>query len=117
MEVEKRDSFDKRIKSLLGTSIKPPPPETTEVTSYYEDNKNPPHKMPEADSFKDYDKYVNAEVLLTQDREHLQAARVLKRSLDSAGSSKGKSHSNPMLDTSGYSSHVLHENIGRSRTQ
>ena len=51
VEAERRDSFDKRIKSLLGTSIKPPPPETTEVTSYYEDNKNPPHEMPEADSF------------------------------------------------------------------
>ena len=58
--------------------------------------------MPEADSFKDYNKYLNAEVLLPQDGEHLQAARVLKRSLDSAENLKGENHSNPMLDTRIY---------------
>jgi len=48
---------------------------------------NPPHEIPETDSFKDYDKYLNSEVLLPQDGEHSQAARVLKKSLDSAGNS------------------------------
>jgi len=46
--------------------------------------------MPEVDSFKDYDKYINAEVLLPQDGEHLQAARVIEKSLDSAGNSNDK---------------------------
>ena len=101
-EVEKRGSFDKRIKSLLETSIEPPPSETHEVTPYYKDSINPPHEMPEADSFKDYDKYLNAEVLLSQDGEHLEAVRVLKQSLDSAGNSKEDSHHNPMLDTRIY---------------
>ena len=58
--------------------------------------------MLEADYFKDHDKFLKAEVLLSQDEEHLQAARALKRSLDSAGNSKGKSSSNPMLDTRNY---------------
>ena len=87
MEVEKRASFDKRIKSLLGTSIEPPPLETPELTPYYEDSESPPREMPETDIFKDYDKYLNAEMLLPQDGEDLQAARVLKKSLDSAGNS------------------------------
>ena len=59
-ELEKRDSFDKGIKSLLGISIEPLSSETPEVTPYYEDSTNPPHDMTEADSFKDYDKYLNA---------------------------------------------------------
>ena len=63
---------------------------------------NPPHEIPETDSFKDYDKYLNSEVLLPQDGEHSQAARVLKKSLDSAGNLKGESHNNPMLDTRIY---------------
>ena len=58
--------------------------------------------MPEADLFKDYDRYLNAEVLLPQDGEHLQAARVVKQSLDSAGNTKGEMHNNPMLDTRIY---------------
>ena len=98
IEIERRDSFDRRFKSLLGTSIDPPPSEILEVTPYYEDDNNPPHEMLEADYFKDYDKYLNAEVLLPQDGEHLQAARVLKRPLDSAGNSKGTNNVNPMLD-------------------
>ena len=51
VETEKRDSFDKLIKELLRTSIEQPPSETLEITPYYEDDKNPPHEMPEADSF------------------------------------------------------------------
>ena len=102
VEVEKRDSFDKRIKSLLGTSIESPPSELPELTPYYEDSETLSREIPEADSFKDYDKYLNAEVLLPQDGEYLQAARVLKKSLDSAGNYKGESHNNPMLDTRIY---------------
>ena len=41
-------------------------------------------------------------MLLPQDGEHLQAARVLKQSLDSTGNSKGGSHHNSMLDTRIY---------------
>ena len=63
-ELDKRDTFDTRIKSLLGISIEPPPSETPKLTPYYEDSETPPHEMPEADSFKDYDRYLNAEVLL-----------------------------------------------------
>ena len=88
VEAERRDSFDKRIKSLLVTSIEPPSSETPEITPYFENNMNPPHEMPETGSFKDYDKCLNAEALLPKDREHFQAARVLKRSLDSTGNSK-----------------------------
>ena len=45
-ELEKRDSFDKRIKSLIETSIDPLSSETPEVTPYYDDSTNPPHEMP-----------------------------------------------------------------------
>ena len=102
VEVKKRAYFDKRITSLLETLIEPPTLETPEVTLYYEDEENSSHEMLEADSFKDHDNFLNAEVLLSQDEEHLQAARALKRSLDSAGNSKGNSYSNPMLDTRNY---------------
>ena len=67
VKAKKRDYFDKCIKSLLGTSIEPSQSETPEVTPYYENNMNPPHEMPKSDSFKDYDKYLDAEVLLPQD--------------------------------------------------
>ena len=42
-KIEKRDSLDKCIKSLLGTSIEPPPSKTPKTTPYYEDDKNPPN--------------------------------------------------------------------------
>ena len=63
MEVERRDYFDKRIKSLLVTSINLPPSETLEMTPYYEDDNNPPRQMSDANSFKEYDKYHSTEVL------------------------------------------------------
>ena len=72
------------------------------MAPYYEDDNNHPHEMPDADSFKNYDNYSNAEVLLPQDGEHLQATRVLKRSLDSVGNSKGTININPLLDTRIY---------------
>ena len=79
VEVERHESFDKRIFSLLGVCIEPSPSETLEVTLYYEHDENIPHEIPEADSFEDYDKYLSAEVFQPHDGEHLQATRIVKR--------------------------------------
>jgi len=60
------ETFDKRICSLLGISIEPPPSETLEITPYYEDEETAPHEVPKANSFQEYDTYLSAEVLLYQ---------------------------------------------------
>ena len=55
--------------------------------------------MPDADDILDYDKYVNADVLLPCDGEYLQSTRVARRITDDHGSSNGNIHNNPLLDT------------------
>ena len=58
--------------------------------------------MPEVDEFNDYDKYINAEVLLPVDGEHMGSAKVMSRAKDTDGIVAGAQNDNPMLDTRVY---------------
>ena len=58
--------------------------------------------MPEADDFPDFDKYINSEVLLPRDGEHMKAARVVSRAKDDQCKAKGSQNDNPMLDARIY---------------
>jgi hypothetical protein len=60
------------------------------------------HSMPEADTFLDYDQYINNEVLLPRDGEHMMAARVIQRTKDDNGRAQGTHNNNPILDTRVY---------------
>ena len=63
------------------------------------------YTMPEADSFLDYDKYINSEVLLPKDGEHMMSAKVIQCHTDDNGKALGKYSTNPILDTQVY--HVM----------
>ena len=43
------------------------------------------HTMSDADTFPDYDKYINSEVLLPKDGEHTLAAKVIQRTRNDNG--------------------------------
>ena len=66
----------------------------------YEDDNEPAFEMPEADEI-DYDKYLNAEVLLPQGDE-MKAGTVKTRLKDKDGNVVGSSNDNPILDTRIY---------------
>lgn len=59
-------------------------------------------EMPETDDFADYDGYINAEVLLPQDGEHMRAAKVMGKAKDSNGKIIGQHNANPILNTTVY---------------
>ena len=58
--------------------------------------------MPEVDKVNDYDKYINAEVLLPVDGEHMHSAKVMSRVKDTDGMVAGAQNDNPMLDRRVY---------------
>ena len=61
------------------------------------------NELPEADDIpNNYNLYIDAEVLLPHDGEHLQATRVIGRAKDKEGKVFGTYHQNPMLNTSVY---------------
>ena len=60
------------------------------------------HTLPEADTISDLDLYINAEVLLPKDGEHMQAARVIEQARDEDGDVIGDYNVNPILNTRVY---------------
>ena len=58
--------------------------------------------MPEVDDIPDLDLYLNAEVLLPQNDEHIRAAKVIGRSRDRDGNHIGTYDSNPILNSRVY---------------
>ena len=58
--------------------------------------------MPEADDFNDLETYINNEVLLSQNGEHLKAARVIGIAKDAKGNEIGKYDANPIKNTRVY---------------
>ena len=50
----------------------------------------------------DFEIYVGAEVLLTQNGDHMQAARIVKVATDPLGKEKGIYNPNPILDSRVY---------------
>ena len=61
-----------------------------------------PESIPDADSFTDFDEYINAELMIEKEGEGMVAARVIKRSLGPDGKSVCSFNYNKMLDTSIY---------------
>lgn len=103
-DIKLRKEFDEAIEKRHGTSVAPPKEETMiDVEPAYEDMEgNVEPSMPDADELPDYDQYVNADVLLPHDGEHLQSARVVRRVTDHKGDPIGKHNLNPLLDTRIY---------------
>ena len=120
-EKEKRQRMDDAIRLRYGDSKSVPDNwikrrrkpgdadqyEAPEVASdepqyYEEETSGKAHEMPEADDIPDLDQYLNAEVLLPQDGEHLRAAQVVGRSTDLNGQPVGEYNSNPILNTRVY---------------
>ena len=56
----------------------------------------------DADSFTDFDEYINAELMLAREGEGMVAARVIKRSLGPDGNAVSVFNHNKMLDTMIY---------------
>ena len=105
-EIDKRKSFDSFITRKFGTPYSPPENGVSEdgLSPEYDWEKHleEPSDIPDADEFEDYENYVGMEVLLPQNGQHMQAARVVGLSKDSDGNEIGKSNMNPVLDSRVY---------------
>ena len=96
-EVLKRQRFTGAITVKLGHSGKGPstPSDTDQEESSIDVSEC-------IDEVNDYDLYLDSEVLLPKDGEHMQAARVISRARDDAGLVLGRYNSNPILDIRVY---------------
>ena len=126
METTKRNAFDKAIRLRHGDSIKNVKhDEVPPLDDLYEDDveNGKDSEMPEASDFDDYDAYINAEVLLPRNGDHMQSAKIIRKSKDADGKSIGKYHDLPYLNSQvydvefpdggveQYSANVIAENI------
>ena len=68
----------------------------------YKDNEGNVVTQPESDGIPDLDLFINAEVLLPQDGEHMRSARVIGRAVDRNGISIGEYNPNPILNSRVY---------------
>lgn len=100
--------YDDKLKESLGQRMEGIPIDDNdddEVKEYepYEDESQPQQKVPEADDmdYDSYHKFVSARVMLPQGDTKVPAT-VLRRKRDEDGNLIGKSHENPLLDTSFY---------------
>ena len=120
-EIKKRDTFDARIKSILGDCLTLPPAEDTAVHLELDDfsdivteeniKEDSPSSWEDEDPVNDdgtalfensvTDTLISAEVLLPHQNK-LQLGRVTKRSKGDDGLPIGTHHSNPMLNTATY---------------
>ena len=101
LEINKRNAFDKGISNKLGNSIAAPPTEVNlDDFVPYEDDEGTAFEMSNTDD-EDYDRLVNAEVILPH-RDKQSHATVIGKHVDSDGQEKGRSHDNPILDTTVY---------------
>ena len=99
-EFNKRTTFDEIIKSRLGDSLNPPPTPLDLDGEKFKPEEE--YHIPDTDDFPEYDKYMNAEVILPRDGERFQSARVVRRATEPDGSAIGTSNNNPILDTRIY---------------
>ena len=66
---------------------------------YYDDDDYGTFEIPEVDDIGDLDIYIDAEVVLHQNGEHIQAVRVIGQSKGPDGHVKGILNANPILKT------------------
>ena len=68
LDIKEREDFDANIQRRYGTSLSPPKePIPVEIEPVYESRSESEQSMPEADNIPDYDRYVNADILLPKD--------------------------------------------------
>ncbi len=103
LHLKEREDFDAVIQKQHGTSIfTPKDPSPIDVESNYESPDSPEAGMLDADDIPDFDKYVNADVLLPCDGEYLQSAQVTQCITDDHAHPVGDFYNNPLLDTRVY---------------
>jgi len=104
VEIERRKIFSKEIEKKLGGTFNDEDGSEPELDDLYVDDIENGHNssMPEADDIETYDEYINSEVLLPREGEHMQVARILKRSTNDNGALIGNANKNPILDTRVY---------------
>ena len=61
-----------------------------------------PESIPDADSFSDFDEYINADLMLAREGKGVVSARVIKKSLGPDGNAIVAFNNNKMLDTRIY---------------
>ena len=111
VEREKRQILDEAIKQKLGNSINEPP-EPLELKELDEipdnrddrinDNFGQPENLRDADSFDNYDKFINTQVTLPKNGEGNFQATVIRRARDKNGDPIGRANLNPVLDSHVY---------------
>ena len=69
---------------------------------YEDDTNGKAHEMPEVDDIPDLDLYLNAEVLLPQDGDHMSATKVIGKISDRYNNPIGTYDSNPILNSRVY---------------
>ena len=120
---DRQKAFMAFIKKKFGDSMTPPvpphepypeviispgenePPDDTVYEKYegWYDDDQVINDLPEADDVQgNFDLYIDAEVLLPQDGEHLRAARVIRRARDKDGKQFGTYNQKLMLNTNVY---------------
>ena len=102
IEIRKRKLFDELVRAKLGDSFTPMTTQDVEADVFepYEDDEEQAVEIPEADNDA-FDTMLNAELELPHGNK-LQHAKVMRRTKDSDGNAKGRSHENPYLDTRIY---------------
>ena len=71
-------------------------------TTYADNDGGEAHVMPDADEFNDLDEYIDSEVLLPLNGDHMKAARVVGITRDRMGNEIGTYDSNPINNTRVY---------------
>lgn len=107
--VKKRcDEFDESLRHVLRNRIDESPPEELQVDDdrayvEYEDDENPATPISDADEVdhEAFDKYISSRVWLPKG-DDMAYGTVRRRKRDQDGNLIGRSHSNPMVDTSLY---------------
>jgi hypothetical protein len=109
-DIKERTRFDEAIYARWGPTAKPGDfeedldIETPIYEKYEDDAETEAHTVLEADEHEDpdkYDKYLGAEVTLPRG-DITTPGRVVSRKSDHEGTPKGRSNSNPLLDTCSY---------------
>ena len=104
-EIEKRREYDKFMRNKYGDSITGPSEDLEsqpDVLDRYLWEPVSQSSVPEVDDFDDYDAFMEMEVVLPRNGEHLQAARVIGPSRDNDNAKRGRYDPNPIKNTQVY---------------
>ena len=82
--------------------VEEPNSNIAEDSVYEDDSSDKAHEMPEVDDIVEFDLYIHNEVLLPQNGEYMQAAKVISSARDSKGVPIGSYNVNPALNTKVY---------------